>query len=462
MSRTAPAADTATLLERAEIEIRNALPASAAHYEKSIATIPGGTSRARFWWPVPIYMSHGKGAYVTDIDGVRYIDCNVGFGTMMLGHAHPAVEQALRDQLPHGVFFGAATEGEEALARLLCEHVPGAERVLFVNSGTEATLAALRIARAATGRDKVAKFEGGWHGVQEYLIHSYAHIAGDVGRPDSVPEMPGIPQAVTDSVVTLPFNDRRAFDILRERRDELACVAIEPVQGGAGAMPVDADFLHELRAVCDETEILLLIDEVITGFRFHRGSGSGYYGVTGDLITLGKAIGGGLPAGAVCGREDLISVSLPVSPGDTSGRRPVSVTGTFAANPLTTAAGLAQLETLLSEPSTYPRLAALGDRMRDGLTAILEDLQVQAYVTGIGSMWGTHFSSSAPESVRDKLADNHVASCLLAAYLLLEGVLMSAPVHLSFLCTEHTEADVDAVIDAHRAALGRMRREGCI
>ncbi len=462
MSDIASTTDSATLLHRAELEIRAALPASAAHYERSQRWIPGGTSRARFWWPVPIYMAHGEGAYVTDIDGVRYIDCNLGFGTMMLGHAHPAVEQALRAQLPRGVFFGAATEGEEALARRLCEHVPGAERVLFVNTGTEATLAALRIARAATGRDKVAKFEGGWHGVQEYLIHSYAHVGGDPGRPVSVPEMPGIPRAVTDTVVTLPFNDRRAFDLIREQHGELACVAIEPVQGGAGAMPVDADFLRELRAVCDETGVLLLMDEVITGFRFHPSSASGYFGVTGDLVTLGKAIGGGLPAGAVCGREDLIAVSLPVSPGDASGRQPVSVTGTFAANPLTTAAGVAQLDTLLNEPSTYPRLAALGDRMRDGIAAVVDDLQIQAYVTGIGSMWGMHFSSSVPGSVRDKLADNHVASRLLAAYLLLEGVLMSAPVHLSFLCTEHTEADVDAVIDAHRAALARMRREGCV
>lgn len=462
MSHTADRPDTRTLLEQAEHEVREALPASAAHFARSRKSIPGGTARSRFWWPVPIYMAEGQGAYVTDIDGVRYIDCNIGFGTMILGHAHPAVEQALREQLPRGVFFGAATEGEEALASRLRDHVPGADSVLFVNSGTEATLAALRIARAATGRDKVAKFEGGWHGVQEYLIHSYARFGGHVSRPQSVPEMPGIPRAVTETVVTLPFNDRRAFELIREQKEELACVAIEPVQGGAGAMPVDRDFMHELRSVCDETGVLLLIDEVITGFRFDAGSASAYYGVTGDLVTLGKAIGGGLPAGAVCGRTELLSVTVPVSPGDGSNRRPVSVTGTFAANPMSMAAGCAQIDTLLGDPTTYPHLAALGDRMRAGIAKVVRELGIQAHVTGVGSMWGTHFSAVSPSTVRDKASDNHVASRLLAAYLLLEGVLMSAPVHLSFLSTQHTEADVDAVIEAHRVSLARMQKEGCV
>ncbi len=450
------------LLERGAAEVRAALPAAVAQYAKSAPIIPGGSSRARFWWPLPMYVSSASGAYLTDIDGNRYIDCNMGFGSMVAGHAHPAIERALAEQLPKGVFFGAANELEEQWARRLHDNLAGAERVMFTNSGTEATLAALRIARVATGRDHVAKFEGGWHGPQEYLQHSYTTIGGAVERPETIAEVPGIPRVVSDTVLALPFNSDHALDLLREHADELACVVIEPIQGGGGAMPAEPDFLAALRVLCDETGVLLVFDEVITGFRVGPRSGSGLYGITPDLTTLGKAIGGGLPAGAVCGRGDLIDVTLPGLPGDTSGRRPVNLAGTHAGNAMSAAAGIAHIDVLLGDPDTYPRLQRLGDRMRAGLVDVLTDLGVEGYVTGVGSMWGLHFSKRHPLSVRDKLHDNHIAGRLLAAYLLLEGVLMSSPVHLAFLSTAHTDDDVDTVIAAHRVALARMQEVGCI
>ena len=450
------------LLERGADEVRAALPAAVAQYAKASPILPGGSSRARFWWPLPMYIASASGAYITDIDGNRYIDCNLGFGSMIVGHAHPAIERALAEQLPKGVFFGAANLDEERWARRLHDNIPGAERVMFTNSGTEATLAALRIARVATGRDHVAKFEGGWHGPQEYLQHSYTTIGGELSRPETIAEVPGIPRAVSDTVLTLPFNSDHALELIRQHAHQLACVVIEPIQGGGGAMPADAEFVRRLREVCDETGVLLVMDEVITGFRVGPRSGSGLYGVTPDLTTLGKAVGGGLPAGAVCGRGDLIDVTLPGLPGDSSGRRPVNLAGTHAGNPMSAAAGIAQIDTLLDDPDTYPRLAALGDRMRAGLVEVLVDIGAEGFVTGVGSMWGLHFSKQLPHSVRAKQQDNHVAGRLLAAYLLLEGVLMSSPVHLAFLSTAHTEDDVDAVVSAHRSALIRMQEVGCI
>lgn len=453
---------TEGLLESAAAEVRAKLPASAAHFHMAREVLPGGTSRARFWWPIPIYLEHGSGAYVTDIDGNRYIDCNLGFGSMILGHRHPAVESALARQLSRGVFFGAATTSELALAELLAEHVPGAERIIFNNSGSEATGAALRIARAATGREKIAKFEGGWHGITENLVHSYTSVGGGPEQPAVIPEMPGIPGAVSATTIVLPFNDRHAFDIIKREAADLACVIVEPVQGGAGAMPAHREFLHELRQLCTDLGVLLVMDEVITGFRVGPRSGSGYYGVTGDLVTLGKILGGGLPAGAVCGRADLIDVTLPVLAHERPARRPVNVTGTFSGNPMTTVAGHAQLATLLGNQDSYQRLATLGDQLREGLAALLADLGIAAHVTGIGSIWGLHFSASEPSSVRDKQRDNQTASRLLAAYLLAEGVLMSAPVHLSFVSTAHDSADIDAILAAHRRALARMKEEGCV
>jgi glutamate-1-semialdehyde 2,1-aminomutase len=450
------------VLQKAGEEIRAALPKSTAHARSASRTLPGGTSRARFWWPVPIFVDRAEGAYITDIDEVRYVDCNLGFGSLVLGHAHPSVAAALTEQIPKGIFFGAANTAERAWAERIVSHVPGADSIVFLNSGTEATLAALRIARTATGRDKVAKFEGGWHGPQEYLLHSYTTIGGEETRPEVIPEIPGIPAAVSETVVVLPYNHSAAFDIIRRNRDELACVIIEAVQGGGGAMPVDPAFVRELEAVCRESGVLLVVDEVITGFRVAPGSASARYDLTPDLVTLGKAIGGGLPAGAVCGRRDLIDVTLPAFPFDKSRRRPVNIAGTFSGNPMTSAAGTAQLEAIMGDGQVFGTLADLGSRMRTGIQALVDELDIDAHVTGMDSMWGVHFSETSPVSVRDKASDNALAARLLAAYLLLEGVLMSSPVHLSFVSAAHTTADVDFVLGAHRRALTRMKEEGCV
>jgi glutamate-1-semialdehyde 2,1-aminomutase len=411
---------------------------------------------------MPIYICDGQGARVHDLDGLEYIDCNLGFGPLILGHSHPAVVEALFQQIPRGVHFGAACVSETELAAKIVEWVPGAEQVLFLNSGTEATLTAIRIARAATGRTKVAKFEGGWHGAQEFLLHNYVTIEGPAEEPTTVADMGGIPPEVTSTVTVLPYNDLNAIDIVRREGAELACVIVEPVQGAAGSLPADGEFLSALRAACDEVGAVLIMDEVITGFRVGPHGAAGVYEVTGDLTTLGKIVGGGLPVGVVCGKQSVIERALTVLPVERGKRKPVLAAGTFAGNPLTMAAGLAQLEVLLGTPESYVRLDSLGETVRDGLAQICRELEIEAQATGMGSMWGLHFMKSRPTSLRDLRGSNREASRLLAAYLLLEGILMSSPIHLGFLSTAHREDEVSAVLDAHRTALARMKADGVV
>jgi glutamate-1-semialdehyde 2,1-aminomutase len=446
----------ANMLERVTKEVSEALPKSAAQIERARSVIPGGTTRGRFWWPIPVVVDRGDGARVTDIDGRTYIDCNLGFGPLILGHRHPVVTEALREQVERGVLFGPPNQAEADLAQLVVDNVPGAEQVVFTSSGTEATLGALRLARAATGRQKVAKFEGGWHGVHDFLFHSYASFEGPPAGAATIPDTAGIADAARDSVVVLPFNDPAAFERIRSEADNLACVIVEAVQGGGGAVPAERAFLAELRELCAQLGIVFVLDEVITGFRLGPAGAAGYYGLEPDLVTLGKVVGGGMNVGAVCGPSRYLDLTVAMS-----GRKPVSMGGTHSANPMTMSAGRAQLGVLLADPeSAYGHLERLGKRMRGGLGEILDQVGVAGHVTGAGSIWGLHFMSGEPRNIRDQAQANAAASRLLAVYLLLEGVLVSAPMHLAFLSTAHTDEDVEMVLEAHRRALTRLKEEG--
>lgn len=425
-------------------------------FERADRSIPGGMTRSRLWDPYPIYITEGNGSSVRDLDGNEYIDCNLGFGPLVLGHRHPKVLQALTRQMSKGLHFGAGCVQEGELAELIISHTPGAERLVFVNSGTEATLAALRLARAATGRDKVLKVEGGWHGVQEFLLHSCTIL--DAGQPDRpVREDAGIPQAVSDTIVVAPYNDRAILEQIRNRAEELAAVIIEPVLGAAGCIPAEPGLLRSLREVCDASGVLLIIDEVMTGFRLGASSGAGRYGVQGDLTTLGKAIGGGLPIGAVCGRADLLGL---IKRRPETGL-PVAVPGTFSGNAMSMSAGLAQLGVLTEDSRAFDTLEARGDLLRARLNETAADLGVAAHAIGIGSMWGFHLTSGRPTDVRGRDATWKTLNRLLGVYLLIEGVLIASPT-LGFLSTEHSVDDIEKIVAAHRAALTRMRAAGVI
>jgi glutamate-1-semialdehyde 2,1-aminomutase len=448
------------LMEAARDELRSALPSSAARYERVLERPRMGTSRSRFW-PLPIYVDHARGARLTDIDGREYIDCNMGHGPLVLGHASPVVLKAVEAQLERGTHYGPPSPRELELAELLVDGVPGAERVAFLNSGGESTMAAVRIAREATGREKVAKFEGGLHGNYEPLLFSVFAIGGDESDPVPQVDSGGLPPGIAETVVMLPFNDERAIERIRREGSDWACVIVEPVQGSAGCLPASEEFLKGVRKACSEVGALLILDEVITAFRLGPHAAAKRYQISADLTTMGKAIGGGFPVGAVAGPAGLID--LTNTPPDGAARDAVFVGGTFSGNPLTAAAGAAQLTELTQHPEHYDRLGVLGERMRSGLQEAMADAGIPGFVTGAGSMWGgPYFTSTLPTCIRDVAASDQVAARLYSTYLILEGILMTSPPHLNFLSTAHTEADVDRVIDAHRAVLARLQSGGVI
>lgn len=450
----------ADLLRSAEEELRAALPASAARLEQSSRRPALWTTRERFW-PMPIYVDHGVGSHLVDVDGRDYIDCNMGHGPLILGHCHARVVAAIDEQLARGNHFGPPSAHEAQLAELIVRGVPGGERVVFMNSGTEAAMAAVRIARAATGRRIVAKCEGGLHGSYEPLRHSVLGFAGAPERPEASPDVAGMPPSISADVLVLPFNDEVAFELVREVGEQIACVVVEPLQGSAGALPPSPGFLEGLREVCDEVGAIFVLDEVITGFRLGPRSGAGRFGVEADLTVLGKAVGGGLPIGAVCGGARLIDLTttLPDHPANEA----VFVGGTFSGNPLTSVAGVAQLSELLEHPASYERLEELGTRMREGLAKALAELGVSGFVTGMGSIWGgPYFTREQPTTFRGVAAGDEIAGTLLSIYLLLEGVLVTSPSHLNFVSTVHTEGEVDTVVEAHRRALVRLQGEGVL
>jgi glutamate-1-semialdehyde 2,1-aminomutase len=445
------------LLESARKELFDARPLGLAHHERASRVLPRGTTRARFWEPMPIYVEKARGAYLTDVDGRDYCDFNLGQGALVLGHAHAAVVAALEAQLEKGTHFGPPTHNRMELAELIVDSVPGADRVAFVNSGTEATMGALRIARKATGRSKVGKVEGGWHGANEFVLHSFMTLSGDAARPDANLDSIGVSSVATENVVVLPFNDERAFDRIREARDELACVIVEPVLGGGGCLPADPSYLQGLRTVCTEIGAVLILDEVITGYRLGPRGAAGRYGVTGDLTTLGKAAGGGQPIGVICGRGDLMDKTMwpdSGSPGDA-----VFAGGTFSGNPMTMAAGVAMVGELVHHAEHYERLEELGERLRIGLRRVVSDLGLAVFVTGVGSMVGVHFTQATPSNERDLVSSNHLAARLLRVYLELDGFVSRG---MSFLSTAHTEEDVDRLVAAFERALHRLRAEGAL
>lgn len=448
----------------AAAEIRALLPRSEALLQTAQAFVPGGFTRARFFWPMPIYIDRGDGPFVWDVDERRYIDCILGFGTMVLGHRPPSVLAAVERQLEKGTQFGTAVESESELAATIVENVPNAERVYFLNSGTEATLAALRIARAATGRTKVAKFEGGWHGWHDFLLHSFSEYGGTENQPETMPASLGISAATQEDVVTLPFNHPAAFELIRQHADGLACVIFEGIQGSAGCVVADSEWAQQLQRTCRDAGVLLICDEVITGFRLGRGGMAAKLGIEPDLTTLGKLIGGGFPVGAVTGRADLFELTQP----DASGEQ-VLLAGTFSANPITMTAGKAQLDALLGDPDSFDFLDSLGDRMRTGLSKVISDTGVPGDVAGAGAIWGLHLGGGGstvphtPRNVRESNAfgvGSDDSGSVLTGYMLREGVLMEAPGHLCFVGTAHNEQLVDEVLDAYGRAFTKMMVDG--
>ena len=426
-------------------------PKSRAAWEEAKEYLPGGDSRnSIFWPPYPIFVERASGAHVMDADGTDRLDFIGTMTTLILGHAPEPVTEAVRAQLELGVVYNAPNRQQVRLARLLCERIPSFELVRFTNSGTEATLNTVRAARAFTGRNLIAKAEGGYHGSHDVVSVSVRvdpSKAGERQRPDALPATEGLADGVLDSVVVIPFNETGpAREILEQHKDQLAAVIVEPMLGSVGMLPATHEFLAMLREFATENGAILIFDEVIS-FRIAPGGAQEYYEITPDMTSLGKIIGGGFAVGAFGGRHEIMGLYDP-----TSGPR-VAHAGTFNANPVTMLAGAVTLEQLT--PEVYRRLAEVTEYLRHGLREVGRELEVPVQVTGLGSLFGIHFSDETLVGYRDIAKSDSAFRHDVFLGLLNEGILM-APNLVGAVSTAINEPEVDAFVAALRNVLQRL------
>lgn len=414
--------------------------------------LPGGSSRSTHDLdPYPIFTDRGEGKYLYDVDGNRYLDFIINATSLILGHAHPDVVAALQEKTALGTAFSGPTESQISLAKLLVDRVPSMDKVRFVNSGTEATLNVIRGARAFTGKHKFAKLEGGYHGTHEYVTVSVSPPADklDPNSYNPVPEHPGQPPSVAEDVILIPFNDLETAErIIRQHKDELSCVILEPIVSSFGYLPATPEYLQGIRKLTEELGIVLIFDEVQC-FRVAAGGAQELLGVTPDMTALGKIVGGGTPAGAFGGRDDIMEVFNPTSGGAT-----VAHAGTFNANPMTMVAGEVTLNHLT--PEVFQRLDNLGGMLRDKLQSVFDEFEVPATVTGLASFFGIHFTTEPLTDYRSVIRAKSPLMKALHLGLVNEGVLMQ-PRSQGALNTLTTEGDVDTMVDTTRKVLQRIR-----
>jgi len=414
-------------------------------FERAKRVIPGGVnSPVRAFRSVgltPLVIASGQGSRITDIDGQTYIDYVLSWGPLIAGHAHPEVVAAIQRTAALGTSFGAPTELETQMAELVVERVPSIDVVRMVNSGTEATMSALRLARGYTNRSKILKFEGSYHGHADSLLIKAGSGVATLGLPDS----PGVPEGVAVNTVAVPYNDLDAVKLAFERfGEQIAAVIVEPVAGNMGVVPPVPGFLQGLRDVTAAYGSLLIFDEVMTGFRVDLHCAQGRFGITPDLTCLGKVIGGGLPVGAYGGRRDIMERMAPSGP--------IYQAGTLSGNPLAMAAGYATLK--LMTPEQYDRLERLSARLEGGLMANARELGVPMTINRVGSMICPFFTEG-PVVNYDTAKTADAARFRSVFGRLLDRGVNIAPSAFEglFVSTAHSEADIDLTIEAHRAAL---------
>ena len=411
--------------------------------------MPGGVSSpVRAFKSVggqPIVFDRVKGAYIWDVDGNQYIDYVGTWGPAICGHAHPDVINALHEALEKGTSFGAPSLLENVLAEMVIDAVPSIEMVRFVNSGTEACMAVLRLMRAFTQRDKIIKFEGCYHGHADMFLVKAGSGVATLGLPDS----PGVPKSATSNTLTAPYNDLEAVKALfEENPNEIAGVILEPVVGNAGFIPPDAGFLEGLRLITQEHGALLVFDEVMTGFRIAYGGAQERFDIKPDLTTLGKIIGGGLPVGAYGGREDIMSMVAPAGP--------VYQAGTLSGNPLAMTAGIKTLE-LLQKPGTYEYLDRITKKLADGMLQIAQETGHAACGGQISGMFGFFFTEGPVHNYEDAKKCDLVKFSRFHRGMLERGVYLApSQFEAGFTSFAHTEADIDRTLAVAREVMAMI------
>ena len=404
--------------------------------------IPGGVnSPVRAFGAVggtPLFFERANGAFMFDADGNRYIDYVLSWGPMLLGHGHKDVLQAIRNQLDKAMTFGTPTDLEVKLANKICSIVPGMEMIRMVNSGTEATMSAIRLARGYTGRDKIIKFEGCYHGHSDSLLVK----AGSGALTLGVPSSPGVPNCLADHTITLSYNDiEQVAAVFSEIGDQIACIIVEPVVGNMNCVPPIPGFLEELRSCCNKSGALLIVDEVMTGFRISQQGAIGYYNIDADLICLGKVIGGGMPVGAFGGKRQFMEYISPLGP--------VYQAGTLSGNPVAMASGLATLE-LISEPGFLEPVCRRTSALVNGLVDRAQAAGIPLTSNHVGTMWGIFFSDE-----RKIINYDQVMRCNKDRFarffhgMLREGVYLApASFEAGFMSSAHTDEDIQFTLEA--------------
>ena len=442
-----------SIIEQRYLELH---PGSAERWEIAREIFPDGvTHDGRRMSPFPLYATHGRGGVKWDVDGNPIMDYWTGHGSMVLGHSHPEIVRAVQEQVAKGTHLSASSDLEIRWAQLVQQLIPSAEKVRFHSSGTEATMMAIRMARAYTGKSKVIKFEEHFHGWSDYLA------AGGAG-------LGGIPQETLSTMIVLPPNDIDAVEQALQRSDDIAAIILEPTGAHMGLEPVRPGFLHELRDLTNKHGVVLIFDEVVTGFRISKGGAQSLYDVTPDMTTLAKILGGGLPGGAVAGKADIINMIE----GSNDPARRIAHNGTFNANPLSAVAGIKALE-LLATTSVNDTAAAQGERLKAGLNEMLTKMEVQGCATGINSLIFLRLGVDAsmadpdmnPNAARDmRNSDNAELQGQLNLAMLNHGV-HAGNVHGGarfILSAAHTDGDIDTTVEAIGSALTDAREQGLL
>lgn len=420
-------------------------------YNEAQQLIPGGVnSPVRAFNGVggtPLFIERADGAYIFDVDGKAYVDYVGSWGPMVLGHNHPAVRDAVIKAVNKGLSFGAPTAAEVEMAKLVCELVPSIDMIRMVNSGTEATMSAIRLARGYTGRDKIIKFEGCYHGHADCLLVKAGSGALTMGEPNS----PGVPEDFVKHTLTCTYNDlasvRQAFENYPQ---DIACVIIEPVAGNMNCVPPTDEFLPGLRALCDEFNALLIIDEVMTGFRVALGGAQDYYGVQPDLTCLGKIIGGGMPVGAFGGRFEVMEKLAPIGP--------VYQAGTLSGNPVAMAAGLACLNEV-AQPGVHARLTELTEKLARGLKRVSQEQGIPMVINHVGGMFGIFFTDAKSVTCYQDVMKCDVERFKTFFHLMLEQGIYLAPsaFEAGFMSIAHSDEDIEKTIEAAEVAFAKMK-----